>query len=124
MAYIDTIKLVTGDTLPDLRFELKDSSQAAVGARYDENDSDTWAPLDITDATVRLRIREVGGSTIVSNIQGVVSSPTDGVVLFPFAQDSFVASGLYEGEVEITYVDGGIQTMYDLVKFKVRSDFD
>ena len=124
MAYIDTIKLVTGDTLPDLRFELKDASQAAEGARYDENDSNTWAPIDLTDSTVRLRIREVGGVNIISTIVGVLSSPENGVVVFPFTQDSFAASGLFEGEVEITYVDGGIQTMYDLVKFKVRSDFD
>jgi hypothetical protein len=124
MAYIETIKLVTGDTLPDLRFELKDSSQAAVGARYDENDSTTWAPLDITDASVRLRIREIGSDVIISNIQGVLSDPTNGAVIFPFTQDSFTASGLFEGEVEITFATGGIQTMYDLVKFKVRSDFD
>lgn len=124
MAYIDTIKLVTGDTLPDLRFELKDSSKSPDGVRYDENDSDTWAPLDLTDTTVRLRIREVGGAVVLSTIVGVLASPENGVVVFPFTQDSFDASGIYEGEVEITYVDGGIQTMYDLVKFKVRSDFD
>jgi hypothetical protein len=124
MAYIDTIKLVTGDTLPDLRFELKDSASSPDGVTYDENNSDTWAPLDLTDSTVRLRIREVGGEDVISTIVGVLASPENGVVVFPFTQDSFAASGLYEGEVEITYVDGGIQTMYDLVKFKVRSDFD
>lgn len=124
MAYIDTIKLVTGDTLPDLRFELKDSSKSPAGVRYDENDSDTWAPLDLTDSTVRLRIREVGATNIISTIVGVLSDPENGAVVFPFTQDSFSSSGLFEGEVEITYVDGGIQTMYDLVKFKVRSDFD
>lgn len=124
MAYIETIKLVTGDTLPDLRFELKDSSQGAIGATYDENDSATWAPINISGATVRLRIREIGSDAIISNIQGVISDGENGVVVFPFTQDSFTASGLFEGEVEITFAAGGIQTMYDLVKFKVRSDFD
>lgn len=124
MAYIDTIKLVTGDTLPDLRFALKDASSAPAGVRYDPNDSSTWAPIDITGATVRLRIREIGDASILATIVGTVTDAEAGVVVFPFTQDSFTTSGLFEGEVEITFSTGGIQTMYDLVKFKVRSDFD
>jgi hypothetical protein len=34
------------------------------------------------------------------------------------------AAGTFEGELEITISSGGIQTVYDLVKLKVRSDFD
>lgn len=124
MAYIDTIKLVTGDTLPDLRFELKDASKAPDGQRYDANDSSTWAPIDLTGATTKLRIREIGESTILKEISGVTSDETNGVVIFPFTGTPFINDGLYEGEVEITFSSGGIQTMYDLVKFKVRSDFD
>jgi hypothetical protein len=33
------------------------------------------------------------------------------------------AAGDYEGEIQITFSDGQIQTVYDLLKFKVRSDF-
>jgi hypothetical protein len=32
-------------------------------------------------------------------------------------------AGEYEGEVEITFADGQIQTVYDVLKFKVREDF-
>ena len=32
--------------------------------------------------------------------------------------------GTFEGEIEITFSNGGIHTVYDLVKLKVRSDFD
>lgn len=124
MAYIDTIKLVTGDTLPDLRFTLKDASEAAVGSVYDTNDANTWAPIDLTGATTKLRVREIGDATILKEISGVTSDETGGIVIFPFTGTPFAADGLYEGEVEITFSDGGIQTMYDLVKFKVRSDFD
>jgi hypothetical protein len=32
-------------------------------------------------------------------------------------------AGDYEGEIQITFVDGTIQTVYDLLKFKLREDF-
>lgn len=124
MAYLDTIKLVTGDTLPDLRFVLKDQSEAPAGVTFDANDSTTWAPINITGATVRLRIRKIGSTALDATISGVLSDPTNGVVIIPFTSDSFSADGLYEGELEVTFSDGGIQTVYDLVKFKVRNDFD
>ena len=124
MAYIETIKLVTGDTLPDLRFELKDSNAAAVGKNYDANDSSTWAPIDLTDSSLKLYIREIGESTILKTLSGVISNAAEGKVIFPFTNNAFENDGIYEGEVEITYSSGGIQSMYDLVKFKVRSDFD
>ena len=124
MAYLDTLKLVTGDTLPDLRFVLKDSSTSPDGVTYDANNSDTWAYIDLTGATVRLRVRLIGSTELVSTITGVVSDPEGGAVLIPFTGNSFDESGLYEGELEITFSTGGIQTVYDLVKFKVRNDFD
>ena len=52
MAYSDTLNLVTGDTLPELTFTLKDSSAAASGQTLDANDSTTWAIIDLTGATV------------------------------------------------------------------------
>jgi hypothetical protein len=33
------------------------------------------------------------------------------------------APGDYEGEIEITFADSTIQTVYDLLKFKLRQDF-
>lgn len=124
MAYIDTVKMVVGDTGPDIKLKLKDSNTAPDGVTYDANDSNTWAPIDLTGATVHLRIREVGGSTIISDIVGVFSAPLEGEVVFSFVGNAFTASGLYEGEVEITDILGSVQTMYDLIKFKVREDFD
>lgn len=124
MAYIDTIKLVAGDTLPDIRFDLKDSNKAPDGQRYDANDSSTWAPIDLTGATTKLRIREVGETALIKEITGVITNATSGTTVFSFIGTPFLTDGLYEGEVEITFSSGAIQTMYDLVKFKVRNDFD
>ena len=48
MAYSETIKLVTGDTEPMLTITLRDANTAAPGQTLDENDSNTWAPIDLT----------------------------------------------------------------------------
>lgn len=124
MAYSDTIKMVTGDTLPQLNFSLKDSSTAATGRTLDEYDSDTWAPLVLTNSSVVLRIRKVGSTTIDKSITCTAVDLAAGKVMAPFTSDPFTEEGTYEGELEITFSGGGKQTVHDLVKFKVRSDFD
>ena len=78
MAYSSTIKLVVGDTLPVLNFTLKDSNTAASGATLDAEDSDTWAPINLTGGTVKLRIREVGSTTVSSTITCALVSAANG----------------------------------------------
>lgn len=124
MAYSDTIKLVVGDTLPELTFNLKDSNSAASGQTLDIEDSTTWAPIDLTNGTVKLRIREVGKSTVLSTITATISAPTSGTCTLIFPSGTWAAAGTFEGELEFTKSDGNIQTVQDLIKFKVRDDFD
>ena len=78
MAYASTIKLVVGDTLPELNFTLKDSNTAASGATLDPEDSTTWAPIDVTGGTVKLRIREIGETTVLSIITMTLTTPSSG----------------------------------------------
>ena len=124
MAYSDTLNLVAGDTLPELTFTLKDSNTAASGSTLDPNNSATWAPIDVTGATVRLRIRELGSTTVKSTLTCTVSDGTGGKVITDFPAGTLDTAGTFEGEIEITFASGGIQTVYDLVKLKVRGDFD
>ncbi len=124
MAYSQTLNLVTGDTLPELTFTLKDSQEAASGQVLDTEDSSTWAPINVTGATVRLRIRELGSSTVKSTLTCTVVDGANGKVATNFPAGTLDAAGTFEGELEITFSSGGIQTVYDLVKLKVRSDFD
>ena len=124
MAYSKTINLVTGDTLPELTLTLKDSNTAASGQILDGEDSNTWSPIDVTGATVKLRIRTLGSTAIKSTLTCLVVSGTDGKVSTNFPTGTLDAAGTYEAEIEITFANGGIQTVYDLVKLKVRSDFD
>ena len=124
MAYSQTLNVVTGDTLPVLTFTLRDSNQAAAGATLDENDQSTWAAIDITGATVTLRIREIGATELSDEIVGVVVDGEEGTVAVDFADTTFAAAGQYEGELEVIFTGGGVQTVVDLIKFKVRASFD
>lgn len=124
MAYSQTINLVTGDTLPELTFTLKDSQSAASGKTLDANDSTTWAPIDVTGGAVRLRLRELGSTTVKSTLTCAITDGSAGKVATDFPTGTLDTAGTFEGEIEITFSGGGIQTVYDLIKFKVRSDFD
>ena len=124
MAYSETIKLVTGDTEPMLTITLRDANTAAPGQTLDENDSNTWAPIDLTGATVRLRMRAIGSSTVKSVLTMAISNALNGVVTTNFPSGTLDTAGTFECEIEITYPTGGIQTLQDLIKFKIRKDFD
>lgn len=124
MAYSDTLNLVTGDTLPELTFSLKDSNTAAPGLVLDENNSDTWAPVNVTGATVKLRLRELGGTTVKSTLTCTITDGAAGKVATDFPEGTLDTAGTFEGELELTFANGGKQTVNDLIKFKVRSDFD
>jgi len=124
MAYSDTIKLVTGDTLPELTFTLKDSNTAASGLSLDQNNSNTWAPINVTGATVKLRLRELGSSAVKSTLTCTVTNGASGKVATDFPAGTLDTAGTFEGELELTFPSGGKQTVNDLIKFKVRSDFD
>ena len=124
MAYSDTLNLVTGDTLPELTLTLRDSNTAATGRVLDSNDPSTWAPIDLTGAEVRVRIRELGSTSVKATLLCSVSDPTAGKVITDFPTGTLDTAGTFEAEVEVTFASGGIQTVYDLIKLKVRSDFD
>mgnify|MGYP001465507397 FL=1 len=123
MAYSETVKFVTGDSLPEVTVNLKDSNTAASGKVLDENDNTTWAPINLTGASVKMRIREVGSDTITKTLTMTITDAANGKAATDFPS-TFTTPGVFEGEVEITFSTGGIQTIYDLIKFNVRGDFD
>ena len=124
MAYSQTFNLVVGDNLPTLTVTLKDSNSAASGATLDQEDSSTWSAVDISDATVTMRIREIGSSVISSSLTMVVTNGSAGIVTTNFPDGVLSAAGVFEAEIEILYSNGAKQTVPDLLKLKVRDDFD
>lgn len=124
MAYYETIYLVQGDTLPEIQLQLKDSNTAATNAVLDPDDNTTWAPIDISDAVVRIKMRALGSTTVSSTIQCIRVAPyTNGNVTFTFDNSELATAGVFEGEIEITYTNGTVQTVYDKLKFSVREQF-
>tara|TARA_R100000734_G_C3317778_1_gene111208 strand:+ start:2179 stop:2553 length:375 start_codon:yes stop_codon:yes gene_type:complete len=124
MAYSETIKLVVGDTLPELVVTLKDSNTAASGKTLNVEDSSTWAPINLTSGSVKLFIRKVGETTLTSTITMTLTDASNGVATCVFPSGTWTAAGIYEGEVEFTNSSGKIQTVQDLIKFNVRDDFN
>lgn len=109
----EKIKLVQGDTRP-----------ALICTLTDENNNNS--PITITGATVVLKFREVGSETLKATIPGSIVNGAAGQVAFYWASVPTSLNGDpgdYEGEIEITFSDGQIQTVYDPLKFKLRQDF-
>jgi len=124
MAYSDTLKLVVGDTLPELNFTLKDSNAAASGFTLDADDSTTWEAVNLSGGSVKLRIRKVGSTVITKTITATLTGASSGQCAIQFPSGTWTEAGTFEGELDYTTSGNGIQTVQDLVKFKVREDFD
>ena len=123
-SYTQTINLVTGDTLPELSLTLRDANTAASGRILDSNDEETWAPINIEGATVRLKIRKIGAVSLSATLTFSVTDGKNGKVVTNWPAGTLTEAGTFEAEIEITFVGGGIQTIHDLLKLKVKSDFD
>lgn len=109
---MSNIKLVQGDELPYVKLTLTDSS--------------TGNAINLSDSgvTVRVYFRAAGDTTVLSTITcEKVDGGANGQVRFNFSNGVLdVEPGLYEGEVEIDF-DGQFQTVYQVLKFNVRSQF-
>jgi hypothetical protein len=123
MAYSETINLVQGDTLPQLKITLRDQNTPAPGKTLDPEDPTTWMPLNLSGATVRMKIREVGDTALKDTITGIVLVAADGIAAFVFNPATLDTAGVYEAEVEYQSQTGAIQTVYDLIKLQVREQF-
>jgi hypothetical protein len=108
----EKIKLVKDDTRPALVTTITDDT--------------TGTAVDLTGATVVLKVRAVGMTTLQATVAGSLTAPLAGqVTFFPATAPAMLQgdAGDYEGEIEITFADGTVQTVYDPLKFKIREDF-
>ena len=107
----EKIKLVQNDTRPAIVCTLTDDV--------------TGLPIGVSGATPRLKVREVGSTTLQATLEGVVTDGPNGVVVFypALSPEMLEKAGDFEGEVESEFSDGQLQTLYDILKFKIREDF-
>jgi hypothetical protein len=107
----EKIKLVQGDVN-------RPQIQATI------TDENTETAINITGATVVMKFRQVGATTLQATLPGVVTDGTNGVCVFEMSATALSGDpGTYEGEIQVTFPNGDIQTVYDLLKFQVREDF-
>lgn len=114
----EVIELVRNDTRPALVIALTDETTGDV--------------IDVsnTSTVVRLKFREVGSLSTKASITcakltvpGSSTPGAAGVVQASWPSSALDAAGDYEGEVEVTFADGSVQTVYDRLAFTVREDF-
>ena len=108
----EKIKLVQGDTRPAIVCTITDAT--------------TGTAINLTGCSIVLKFREVGLDTLQATIPGFVLDGAAGSVVFYPASNPLMLEGEpgdYEGEIEIVFPDGQIQTVYQPLKFKVRGDF-
>ena len=125
------IKLVHGDTNPQILCSLTDDTTGNI--------------IDISGSTTNLKFREEGTTTVLfsllGNLQSGILDSTGNIILSGVGQTYAVAGsgglvafqfltgnllvdpGYYEGELEVTFSTGAIQTVYSPVKFSVRAQF-
>ena len=124
MAYFETINLVQGDTKPQLNFTIRDSATAVAGKTLDEDDSSTWAIINITNYTIKLKFKALNSSTVLFTENLGITSAAGGTCYMIWPADSLdITAGIYEGELELTDGSSKVQTVYDKLKFKVREQF-
>lgn len=108
----DRIKLVKGDTGPQIRLNL--------------TDTETGNPTDLTGATVTLHFRAQYADEILFSRPAFINpdEADTGVCYVVWEEgDLDVEEGNYEGEVEVINATGVRETVYVILKFKVRKDF-
>ena len=125
MAYFNTIQLVAGDDRPEINLTIRDANTAVAGLNLDPDDVTTWAPIDISGHVVRVKFRALGSASVLDTIICVKLFPyTDGKCFMPWNPATLdVPAGTYEGEIELTSAEGSVLTIFDRLKFKVRSEF-
>ena len=123
----DKIKLVQGDTRPTLVVSLTDQN--------------TGLPISISGSTPVLKFRASGSTTVKATLTGILLPGivlSDGTVntnapynvagsggrcAFGWTSTALDTSGSFEGEIQVTFSDSTIQSVFDLLKFTVREEF-
>jgi hypothetical protein len=107
---IMTVTMVRGDTRPVLEFSVKDTNGVAI---------------NLTGASPRLRIRRKGATAVLVNRVCTLTDPTNGKCQFAWVTGDWTTGvldqpGYYEGELEVTFGDSTIGSVFEIVAIYVR----
>lgn len=87
----------------------------------------TGLPVDLTGAVARLKFRKKRSATVLFTLTNITEESVDleeGQAIFQFSSANLALdAGSYEGEVEVTFANANIETVYEIINFQVRDDF-
>jgi len=106
-------------------YQLVQSDQApqvqAVLTRQDDS-----SVIDFSGGSCALKFRAKGTTTILFTLAAadVGGNFAAGIAVFSFSGTQLdLSEGYYEGEIEITYDGGTVETVFQVLDFYVRADF-
>tara|TARA_R110002153_G_scaffold16193_1_gene57403 strand:+ start:1210 stop:1536 length:327 start_codon:yes stop_codon:yes gene_type:complete len=105
-------QLVQGDQAPQIK---------AVLTRQDDN-----SIINFSGGSCALKFRAKGSTTTLFTLSAADLGDQfeDGIAVFSFSGTQLdIDEGYYEGEIEITYSNGTIETVFEVLSFYVRADF-
>lgn len=72
--------------------------------------SGAWAAVDLTGASVRFLLATPAGVRVVAGTATIVGSATAGTVEYGWAQGGHTQAGEFQGEWEVTFSNGVIES--------------
>ena len=107
-----TYQLVQGDQAPQVQ---------AVLTRQDDG-----SVIDFSSGSCALKFRAKGTTTTLFTLAAadIGGNFAAGIAVFSFSGTQLdIDEGYYEGEIEITYSSGTVETVFQVLDFYVRADF-
>ena len=107
-----TYQLVQGDQAPQVQ---------AVLTRQDDG-----SVIDFSSGSCALKFRAKGTTTTLFTLAAadIGGNFAAGIAVFSFSGTQLdIDEGYYEGEIEITYSSGTVETVFAVLDFYVRADF-
>ena len=108
MAY----QLVQGDQAPQIQAVLK------------RQDDGTVIDFSGGSCALKFRAKDTTATLFTLAAADVGQNFQDGIAVFSFSGTQLnLNEGYYEGEIEITYDSGKVETVYEILEFYLREDF-
>lgn len=107
-----TYQLVQGDQAPQIQAILKRDDDGSL--------------IDFSGGSCALKFRKKGTSVTLFTLAAadVGDNFLEGKAIFSFSGTQLdIDAGYYEGEIEITYASGSVETVFSVLDFYLRADF-
>ncbi len=100
--------------MPEADFFIKQGD--LVPALAETLEDEQFLPVDLTAASVRFKMRKIDAATLVTNAAGSIlqvgdgSDGSKGDVSYSWSAGDTDEAGLYQGEWEVTFTGGSVET--------------